>query len=492
MSAEHMEWAVDIPRQRKVQKQTANNVLRKNSHREVIFNDYYHTAIYVENEKLASWMQIPYKAITLELVYGTSSRYLSLIDLAHKYIHSISSTYQQNITKNKSFVMDTSGIGSPPSRVILSKEGCEWQNVNSSVIRRLGNNSSGNNYRFSDDLIAVAEKQGSSNWYTTIHFYYLEPMYDEETGELLGMDEHYIGDYTSSTYYITDHTHLTWTKNGALYGIEYLSQSGMELVEVTPSGAYHVGHLDNVPVGYNQGYSRVVQSPSGMCAFCVARPQKQSGDDLYSCYVALWFTDSYATWNSIILNSEAIKTSVSNEFRTLIIQSNGKFYVYVAEYLGSTSYYRLHLYIVSETLTSIEVELPNYIDIPIDRDYKGVLIDDEYNGYSHIRLILNKNSDEDYQNLLYYNIYAMDAFMDIGSLPFNTGARSISYSDGVIDEEREPFMLLGRFGINNNQQAYIYLDNLCFEESSNNFFFVTKQYDDKEAGEKIDPNDYVF
>lgn len=490
--SEHYEWRSDIPRQRKVQKQIANNVLRKNSHREVIFNDMYHTAMYVGREKLAGWMQIPYYTVLLELVYGTSNRYIGLIDFAHKYIHcdGNGSNYQQNLVKNSDFLMCTSGVGSPPSRAILSKEGCEWQSIASGTRSKMSNNASGNNYRFSDGCIARAVKQGSSNWYTTIHFYYLEPEYDEETGELIDLNETYVGDYVSSTYYITDHTHLTWTKNGALFGIEYLSGSGMELVEVTRTGAYHVGHIDNVPDEYLNGYSRVVQSPSGMCAFCVARPQKETGETLYSVNVAFWYTDSYSTWNSIILNSDVIKTSTSSQFKTLIIQSKGKFYVYMAEYTTSTDYYKMHLYEVSETLHSVEIELPDYIDIPFDAEYKGPIIDDEFSTYPCIRIILNK-TNEDYEEPNYLNVYAMDALMDVGSLPFNTGSRSISCTDGNIDEEREPFMILGRFGAGNSQQAYVFLDNLCFEESDNSFFFVTKAIDE-EAGEEIQPEDYIF
>lgn len=452
-------------RKRERQKQSARLYLRNSDHRDAIYNDIYHNAmVWVDEEGKTHypWIKYPKKAIfflfTGQVSIGADRWTAGIIDVERQFCHAISmsGSSDRGVRVVGNFLLSYT-VSTSSRQFYLTKDGSMFKQKNMSTLYYTGYYYPlGIPYGDDNSKFCVMTRPNTSpSDYFEMTVYEISK-FDYEEVELT--ETKYTSVYTFRDWY-----YMKPTANGVmLFMIRPRSTSQTvpwnQIIEFTETGTNIIN--DNVDFEPLMGYPSVQANPVWY-GNKIAFPMwvKSDGVAYWSCRYSL---DNGLSWNRHEFMFYRTGYSSNGSYAC---RRGDTFYFFCVEKhdnLDQTVYRQLHIIKTTDFSYFQEIDLPDYCDVNVM--WAGRCTE-SYPDTDKFRILLNSSADSG--GLPSANIESM---LTTG---MNDGSGGIEIIDGEIQfiPEDEFLILVYRYG--ENEELVVYMDNMEFEETTNNFAFIT-------------------
>ena len=469
-------------RKRERQKQSGRLFLRKNDHRDAIYNDIYHNAIvWVDEEgKLhCPWTKYPKKAIfflfTGRTSQGINYHYSGIIDVERQFCHAFYTGGVENLGVRivGNFILNYV-VGTSAREFYLTKDGAMFKLKTISTLYYTGYYYPlGMPYGDENTKFCVMTRPNTSpSDYFEMTVYEITK-YDYEEVELAETR------YTS-IYRFRDWYYMKPTANGVmLFMIRPRSTSQTvpwnQIIEFTETGTNIIN--DNVDFEPLMGYPSVQTNPVWY-GNKIAFPMwvRSDGVAYWSCRYSLdngvsWNRHEFMFYRTGYFSNGSYACRRGNTFYFFCVEKHDN--------IDQSVYRQLHIIKTTDFSYFQEIDLPDYCDVDVmwagRCTEKEPLID-------KFRILLNSSADSgglpsaNVENMLTTNM--------------NDGSGGIEIKDGEIltIPEDDFLVLVYRYG--ENEELVVYMDNMEFEETTNNFAFITPRSHDTDGADPCIQDDY--
>ncbi|MCQ2369211.1 MAG: hypothetical protein MJ007_01900 [Paludibacteraceae bacterium] len=437
--------------------------MREHDHREVIAGDMYHNAIYIGKDNHPSWRKYKHKLITTK--YNDSVMSIDVDNRVAGYYSGQFTDY--GIYRTRDYIYS---IYSYNSTAILASADGGYDYHPRFRSSESANYSTRNNKRYKANQLITMYRKGNVS--PTGHYAYkIGTFHLDEYGMIDGISWSAEHPMDIEPLYETP-SYLKWTDKGALF----IGYEG--IWEITDNGYDMVGHF----VGDYRGFTRL---NNGVYVCATFGADKTSSG--YLNVMSLQWSSDMWLWQKEIVWHENSTSSLPKERICSINLGNVVYYYFKCWH--SSSVWELKVFKFYGSGWD-EIVIPQYIDVTIDEDMVGSIVKESR--YKKIRLVFsNKDTvTADDDTYVTYLSNSLTGTYDYAHYP-DDGANGIMSIDGRIPANRPEFILIS--SESSDEGSYmIYLDNMEFKESTNNFAFLLGSYDSSKGKEFIYEKDYVF
>lgn len=491
------------PKERKPQKQTSRMYLRKHDHRDVIFDDKYHNAMWCKTEHIDDelvWTKFPNKALMFanKPVWGWMD-----VDRQFQYALGAGTGSRScrlfKLNNGIAFMVDVyTNLAS--AYIYATDNGVVWKDIKSKFTSVPSFQES---VPFGED--SICHFWGDDYWHTgqtKKHIQWTrvtrsedEDEYDfdvEQKSYTLDCDESWIDWYTPLKYCGTINDTVIVMKEVA----DNSSNCQQWWFSVNRTG--HVEML-SVPVpqvtwmGYTNGVFVQTQQGKGDGArlfFATASAWSHDRYNTWTTQVVAWSSmDGGETWSKEVLYSgntlpDYDPNQGGIQHRLEMFQRDGEVFLLFGQACNKdgVGYQETHLYSTYTGSQWDEIALPKWIDIPVIHVPSGQCVNPSNKDTLKIAIRPNETSGQD------YNMFALLTRLPSASFSMDYDHGNMMWQDGELKDllDTDFYMVIG-------WNPMIYFDNRYMAESSKAFAWFTKDYDlQMDGADYVQSGDYCM
>lgn len=487
------------PRQREQQKQSARMYLRKHDHRDVIFGDKYHNAVWAKTEDIEDelvWVKYPKNGLMYYRDAGSYTGGLGWMDADRQFSYGVSGLGGGS-NRSMIFGLDCGitvffSAGTSSGYLYITEDGITWHKIDLGASAWYLNQQY--LYKFGNDGLCFVSKANGTQ--TTFQLYAMTFSKDEETEEW-SFETHswsFVEDNSFNYVYFVCDTEQGCIVSHFWYGYD---SSGVNHAEnVTYVHIDHAGVRTvksevlstTAPLfSYSTFYSYCRHgNQCSVIAWTGYAPSRYSADRYYRLFIATT-TDKAETWNIEMLeqyysNSGDIGYSMNADMYC----RSGKIYaIWASPYFLNN---KAHILEVGAS-TNTEIALPKWIDLPVIQE-GGACVTQNPSVGETIRIAVDpsETSDADINLASMLNNNNGGA---MGTSYLNKRDHNILYQDGEMNkgDSGDDFYLT--LGLNGGYRAFF--DNPQLAESTRAFAWHSASIG-SQAGyaDEVIPYDYVL
>ena len=485
------------PRLRETQAQSARLFFRTHDHRDVIYDDIYHNAMWCKTEDIDDelvWVKYPNHALLVSSDYHR----IGWIDCDRQFSYGLGASHGSN-WMSQMFQLDTITVvwqylSASTNNILVTEDGIVWHRIpwrGGTVVK--GDTFNAYKFGYDDTIVTIYgddywHGQGDRKHVETWHF-----VKDEDTEEWsIEYSQAIITEPTIN--WGTELRYLGCVEDGCIIGKDVVSGSGSGLrwqlftYELHADGSTillsdPVPSLDMHPHFGSAEKIRVCQQGSRLfysTSLCYRFDNQQH----YNQCMACMSMDGGATWNETILFGYRYYADYGTNDRLDMCIRDDRVMVIFGQYTdkegsGAGS---LHIY---DTLTGTswdEVSLPSWVDVPLLNVNSGQGIRVE--SADTLRIAVRPQETSDY-NVRFFDMIPQSQRGNV----MNNGAGNVMYKEGKFNENEDFFL---NFGFGNGYHAYF--DNRYLAENSKAFAWYDVAYNSQMTTEQqadfVQPNDY--
>lgn len=467
------------PRERKPQAQTSRMYLRKQDHRDLIVNDIYHNAIWMDKEQDGEliddlvWLKYPKNyLITGE---GNANTIGTLdIDRQIQHQHPFNSNQRVGtVTHLNGFCVALDAYSSV-DYIYVSEDGCVWKRIPDRTVLT-------NPRVFRFGLNGVCNVSSNRVYISRFEKNEETDEYEMENITVVLSNSCY---YVCSTNYgcIVGREESYQTQEGGQRVTRYklylyrVDENGSELCYFEEARRYSIFNDGARPSDCSRG------SYIGF-AFCTRQSNNASGTSFRTSVYAYTSIDDGLTWKA-----QELYYRNTNIYQT---------YPYVIDKLSTCirDDYMVVIFCdainkitrVFKTLTQewFEIELPSWVDLPVVQ-YGGKCVAEYPTIGETLRLAIKGNATTDANAYVYDMIAQTTAYPY--SIELNGGLNHIQCKDGKVLElfQDDEFLYLG------SGNTRVYFDSLNFIASSKAFAYIWASFDSTDGSDYLIEHDYCL
>lgn len=483
------------PRQREQQKQSARMYLRKHDHRDVIYQDIYHNAIWANTEDIADelvWVKYPKNALMHRV-----KPFCGWMDADRQFCYGMNLDGGQRngqFYRFKDFVVyygAYSGVSDDNCYVI--EDGIVWKDITSKVTAYIPMYSNGMMY-FGHDSVCYFTRNGNYRVINITQF-----VKDEETEEWnviqtshqLDCDTSWINWYTPLFAMGMTEDSIIVAKNDIDSGLN----AQLFVFSIDRTG--HVEMLSDpvptvewMPLFQNTGRYSLTQQGSRLFVTTTARHSHDAFAHWMSHVVAMMSMDGGETWTRTTIfsgsNLSDAEPGVSYPaHRISMFQRDGEVFLLYGQPCDQDGHgaKSVHLYSTYTGTQWDEIALPSWVDIPVLNVSSGQGVNPSAKDTLRIAIRPEETTDQDYDMFdLMDNNHNLDMNMD-------ADYGNIKFQDGELKDllDTDFYMVIGSGGL------HLYFDNRYMATNSKAFAWFTTQYDvGVDGADHVIPYDYVL
>lgn len=445
---------------RERQKQSARLYLRKNDHRDAIYNNIFHNALLWVDEdgETHYWIKYPKRAICFNftgLVSGSSNNwYYGIIDPDRQFCHAynLNSGSERGIRRIGNFVLNYSMYNT--RQVNMSLDG--------SMFLSLTITGEDGRYGY---LYPIGEQLDDE---TNARFCIFQrasnyQSFDITVYEITEFNEDDIQVTTrryTTIYSFTNWFYMKPTDTGLMLFMIRSGSNSNQIIEFTETG-YNVvcDFIDWKPI---EGYSQIQSNPAYIgdkITFIRWYDASAYPNGVFDCKYS---TDNGRTW----YGHELLRYSTDYSYaRACVCARNGAFYYYCVEdrhELDQSYYFQLHVFKTTDFSTFEELTVPDYCDVNVMWAGKCT---EKYPEIDTVRILNSSNASD--------GGYYTKSIKDLLGTNINDNSGSIEFIDGEIQRTPQNEFLVMYADYSSSEQLVVYIDNMIMDETTNNFAFIT-------------------
>lgn len=455
------------PRQRLEQKQSSRMYLRRKDHRDVIMNDIYHNAIWMNKEQDGEqkdelvWCKYPKKSFLFRTNHYSSTRSGVCgwfdIDRQIAYGRGLSNLYScKTVVLNDYVVLYENNYS------LITKDGVLYKKLNG-----------GSAYRYKDNSLVSITRNGNTIGYTIYSIVDFED------------DLHFETETKTSTGLNTEFYYVCPTENGCIIvyqsptTVSYSQNTKYNHVyyELTDEGAIRlneVAYLDNDQLSA-YGEFGINYNNMFYCCYFEESWRNNTGQPWKHDFTVYW-TRNKNIWEKSVLWS--IENNSSSHFKMFAVLRGAWTYFYCI----TNNEMKVFKTVIGDAFE--EVELPDSIIVDfVNQGGEGI----ENSGYETFQLKLKPSAETDAD-------FSLNASAIVDT-DFRQGIGTTFFVDGENDKWCKGLVLnLGNW-VNSGYVYYtMYIEGNEFEESENNIIFKNALWvnPDESHTDRVVEGDYVI
>lgn len=486
------------PRERKPQTQSSRLYLRNKDHREVIFNDMYHNAMWANvgdiHDELV-WVKYPKKAL---MFWNYPTFGWMDVDRQFQYAVKIGGGQRGGrlVRQHNGIILLFDSYGGLGTAYILaSDDGITWQNITSKFsfypdmqnTAPLGEDSTA--YTFGDDYWHGGGDKAHINW---------TRVYKDDDGEFQVEQESHVLDCDTSW--------LDWYRIGQYVGtvndkfivvkevLDYNAHSNQQwFFSIDRSG--HVEMLsDPVPqptwMRYFNDKMTVTQQGIGagarlfmVTASCMSYDQWSTWTSQITAWTSM---DGGRTWNKEVLFGGNTLPDYDNQHggvqhRIEIFNRDGEIFILFGQACNKegSGWHEVHLYSTLTGTSWSEIPLPKWVDMPVIHEPSGRGLQPASQETIRVAIRPNETSGQDYN--MFDLLESQNNVSNFAHKLMDFQHGNIMWQDGELKELKDTdfYMVIGF-------NPMLYFDNRYMAESSKAFAWYTTDVDTQ-----MDGADYI-
>ena len=485
------------PRLRETQAQSSRMFFRKHDHRDIIFDDIYHNAMWCNTDEIEdelAWVKYPNHGLMVSSQYSM----LGWIDCDRQFGFGVAARHGYNwmsqMIQLDDILVVWQYLSSSTNYILVTEDGIVWQHIpwsGGTVVK--GDVFNAWKFGYDNTIVTIYgddywHGQGTKKHIETWHF-----EKDEETEQWgITYSQSVIDEATID--WSTDLRYLGNVEDGCIVGKDVQSGSGSGMrwqlftYEIHADGSTTmlsdpVPSLDLHPHFGSAEKMRVCQKGQ-ILYYSTILCYRFDNQQHYNQCMACMSMDGGKTWNENILFGYRYYADYGTNDRLDMCVRNDNIMVIFGQYTdkdgsGAGS---LHIYETLTGLTWSEVNLPSWCDVPLLDVYSGQGISPSVNETLRIAVRPQETSDAD---TTFFNMLPSSVRGNV----MNNGAGNVMYKEGKYNKDEEFYL---HFGYGGGYNAYF--DNKYLAENSKAFAWNAVAYNGNMTTEQqadfIQPNDY--
>lgn len=481
------------PRERKPQAQSSRMFLHNRDHRDAIYNDIYHNAMWANTENIDDelvWVKYPNNGLLVSSDY----RRIGWIDIDRQFSYGVGASHGSNWMSQMIQLDDITVVwqylSASTNYILVTEDGVVWQHIpwrGGTVVK--GDTFNAYKFGYDNTIVTVYPDDywhggGDRKHVETWHF-----VKDDDTEKWsIEYNQAIITEPTIN--WGTELRYLGCVEDGCIIGKDVVSGSGSGLrwqfftYELHADGTTillsdPVPSLDMHPHFGSAGKIRVCQQGSRLfysTILCYRFDNQQH----YNQCMACMSMDGGATWNETILFGYRYYADYGTNDRLDMCVRDDRVMVIFGQYTNKegSGAGSLHIY---DTLTGTawdEVPLPTWVDVPLLTEPSGQGVTPA--SQETLRIAVRPQETSDYDTTFFNMIPANQR----GNV-MNNGAGNVLYQKGKFDENKEFYL---NFGFGNGYHAFF--DNRYLAENARSFAWIDTGYNSQMP--EYEQADYVM
>lgn len=478
------------PRERKPQAQSSRMFLHNRDHRDVIFNDMYHNAMWANTDKIHDelvWVKYPKDA----LLVSTNYNRVGWIDVNRQFSYGIGAGHGSNWMSRMVQLDDVTVVwqymSASSNYILVSEDGIVWQHIpwsGGTVVK--GDVFACHKFGYDNTIVTT---YGDDYWHgggDRLHVETWHFVKDEET-ELWSIQYRQAVITEQTITWSTDLRYMGCVEDGCIVGREVRSNVDniprwqLFLYELHADGSTTI-LSDPVPemklapyFSYDTYQFKQCQIGNRMFYATITNYRPDSGLPVINLRVCM-SNDGGRTWNeNVLFGYRADESHVyGTDSRVDMCIRDGRIMVIFGQRLdkegsGAKS---LHIYDTFTGTSWDEIPLPTWVDVPLITEYSGQGIQPA--SKETLRIAVRPEATSDYDTT-FFDMMPSDERGD----NMNHGAGNVLYKDGKFDDDKEFFL---HFGYGNGYHAFF--DNRYLAENSRAFAWIDVAYNSEMTTEQ--------
>ena len=483
------------PRERKEQAQSSRLYLRNKDHREVIFNDMYHNAMWANvgniHDELV-WVKYPKKALMHRV-----KPFTGWIDVDRQFCYGMNLDGQQRSgsfyrLRNNTVIYYGAYSGLGDDNCYAIEDGIIWHDISSKITSfipygqptfYIGEDTMA--YLWGDDYWHGGGDKKHINW-TRIYKDDEGEFQVEQKSYTLDCDTSWINWYTPLYFVGTINDTAIVIKENVDRNLNcqqwFFSIDKTGHVEMISDPVPQITWMAYVSSG---GDKFVSTQKAKRLFFATSSTFSHDQYQHWSSQVVAWMSmDGGRTWTKEVLYGgdtlpDYNPQAGNNQNRIEMFQRDGEVFLLFgqASNKDGTGWHEVHLFSTLTGTSWSEIPLPKWVDLPVLNEYSGQGVSPASKDTLRIAIRPNETSGQD------YNMFDLLEFAGVGGTFFmDYDHGNLMFKDGKLVDllDEEFYMVIG------SGSLHLYFDNRYMAESSKAFAWFTREYNSQ-----LDGADYI-